>query len=318
MRTLVGMSAPEGILSIGEVIASGRRTVSFEFFPPATDAGEDHLWAALADLEQLNPTFVSVTYGAAGSTRDRTIRLTQRIAKETTMTPVGHLTCVGATVDELRQVLDDYQAAGVSHVLALRGDPEAGSDEWTSHPGGLEHADELVRLAAEHGDFVIGVAAFPEGHPEAVDLDADAQVLLGKQQAGADFALTQFFFRPDDYFALIERLDAVGCDLPVIPGIMPVTNVAQIERFAQLSGAAFPEEIAERLHAVAEDPDAVVALGIELATDLGAQLLEAGAPGLHFYTLNRSRSTHAVYANLSRYFADPADPAGPADPAAAG
>ncbi len=291
--------------SVRDFVASGGRSVSFEFFPPSTDAGEDHLWAALNDLEQLNPTFASVTYGAAGTTRDRTIRLTQRIAKETSMTPVGHLTCVGASVDELRRVLDDYQAAGVEHILALRGDPPAGRADWVPHPGGLSHADQLVRLAVEHGDFVIGVAAFPEGHPESVSLEVDARVLLAKQEAGADFAVTQFFFRPEDYFRLTERLEEVGCDLPVIPGIMPVTNVAQIERFAALSGAEFPPEIAERLHAVADDSDQVLQLGIELATELGRALLDGGAPGLHFFTLNRSRSTHAVHDALREYFTSP-------------
>ena len=282
--------------SVAELLSDGERSVSFEFFPPKTDVGEANLWRAIRDLEPLAPTFVSVTYGAGGSTRDRTVRLTGRIAAETNLLPVGHLTCVGATDEELLEVVRAYREAGVNHVLALRGDPDGGPGAlWTSHPGGLEHADDLVRLIHSEGDFTVGVAAFPEGHPEATSLDDDAKVLLAKQEAGADFAITQFFFHPDDYFRLVDRAAAMGADLPIIPGIVPVTNVSQIRRFAQLAGAEFPVDIAERFHTVGDDPQAVIELGVEVAAEMCRALLDGGAPGLHFYTLNRSTSTLRVH-----------------------
>ncbi len=286
-------------VSVAELVRTGGRSYSFEFFPPKTDVGERNLWHTINDLEPLDPTFVSVTYGAGGSTRDRTIRLTGRIATETDLLPVGHLTCVGSTREELAEIIDQYGQAGVHHLLALRGDPPGGLDApWESHPGGLEHADELVTLVDSRGDFTVGVAAFPEGHPEAANLDDDAKVLRAKQEAGADFAITQFFFDPQDYFRLVERAAAHGADLPIIPGIMPVTNVSQIERFAKLSGAAFPTALADRFHALGDDPEAVVDLGVEVAAQMCSDLLAAGAPGLHFYTLNRSSSTLQVFREL--------------------
>ena len=287
-------------VALASRLASGEPVFSFEFFPPKTDAGERQLWSAISDLAPLDPTFVSVTYGAGGSTRDRTVRITSRILAETGMDAVAHLTCVGATEDELREVLIRYQLAGISNLLALRGDPPGGpSAPWVPVPGGLSHADELVRLARRTGDFTIGVAAFPEGHPESRDLEADAAVLAGKQRAGAQFAVTQFFFRAEDYFALLDRAGEHGVTMPILPGIMPVTDVRQIERFAELSGAAFPPELAARFHAVADDQSAVVELGIEVATELSEKLLAGGAPGLHLYTLNRSTATREVFSRLS-------------------
>jgi methylenetetrahydrofolate reductase (NADPH) len=284
---------------VAELLAAGRHSWSFEFFPPQTDEGERQLWQTIRELEGLSPTFVSVTYGAGGSTRDRTVRLTERIAAETTVTPVGHLTCVGASRAELRAVVGGYAAAGVRNVLALRGDPPGGLGQpWQPHPEGLQHAEDLVRLVKDLGDFCVGVAAFPEGHPESPDLETDARMLARKVAAGADFAITQFFFEADAYFRLVERAARHGCDVPVIAGLMPVTDVRQIERFAQLSGAALPSWLAERLHAVADDPAAVRAVGVEVATRLAQELLDGGAPGLHFYTLNRSTATREVYANL--------------------
>ncbi len=281
-------------------LSSGEPVFSFEFFPPRTDEGERLLWTAISELGELEPTFVSVTYGAGGSTRDRTVRVTARILAETEMDAVAHLTCVGATREELLDVLDTYRRVGISNLLALRGDPPGGPGEpWTPVPGGLSHADELVDLARGVGGFTIGVAAFPEGHPESPDLEADARVLAAKQGAGASFAITQFFFHAEDYFALLDRAARHGVTMPILPGLMPVTNVRQIERFARLSGAAFPADLAARFEVVGDDPEAVGALGIDIATDLGRALLAGGAPGLHFYTLNRSTATREIFRRLT-------------------
>jgi methylenetetrahydrofolate reductase (NADPH) len=284
---------------VGAVLARGGRSFSFELFPPKTPEGEQRFWLTLRELEGLAPTFVSVTYGAGGTTRESTVRLTGQIAAETTLTPVGHLTCVGSSVEDLRRVVGEYAASGVHDILALRGDPPGGpGQDWVKHPEGLDHADDLVALVRTLGDFSVGVAAFPDGHPESTDLEQDALVLKRKQDAGASFAITQFFFRASDYLNLRDRAAAVGVTIPIVPGLMPVTDVAQITRFAQLSGAAFPAELADRFQAVADDPAAVAALGVEVATETSQQLLDEGAPGLHLYTLNRSTSTREVYTAL--------------------
>lgn len=290
---------PGGSPTVRELLAAGGRSFSFEFFPPRTDVGERSLWQVLRELEPLHPTFVSVTYGAGGSTRDRTVRITGEITAETTLTPVGHLTCVGASRSELRSVIGSYAAAGVRTVLALRGDPPGGvGSPWVSHPDGLGHADELVSMLHSLGDFSIGVAAFPDGHPESAGPDADARVLARKAELGADFAITQFFFNADRYFELVERAHRFGAGIPVIPGIMPVTDVRQIERFAELSGTPLPADLLDRLDAVADDPEAVRAVGVDYATQLCGRLLDGGAPGLHFYTLNRSTATREIYQAL--------------------
>ncbi|MHB1739496.1 MAG: methylenetetrahydrofolate reductase [NAD(P)H] [Actinomycetes bacterium] len=295
----VPSTMPGSASTISELLASGERSFSFEFFPPRDAEGEQALWVAIRRLEPLAPTFVSVTYGAGGSTRDRTVHLTGQIAAQTTLTPVGHLTCAGASVATLRSVIGAYADAGVRNVLALRGDPPAGQGRhWVTHPGGLAHADQLVALVKDLGDFCVGVAAFPDGHPESLDLDQDARVLAGKAEAGARWAVTQFFFDADRYLALVERASGHGVTIPIIPGIMPVTNRAQVERFAALSGTEVPERLARRLAAVGDDPAAVRAVGVEAATELAAELLDAGAPGLHFYTLNRSTATLEIYQAL--------------------
>jgi len=280
-------------------IAADGPSFSFEFFPPKDDAGERQLWQTIRELEALSPTFVSVTYGAGGSTRDRTIRVTERIASDTTVVPVAHLTCVGHTREELRAIVGELAAAGVRNMLALRGDPPGGAGQpWVPHPGGLDHAVQLVELVCGLGDFTVGVAAFPDVHPEAVDAQADARALAAKAEAGAAFAVTQLFFRAEDYFALVERARALGCDIPVLPGIMPITHLAQIERFTQLSGAVVPGDIVSGLNRYADDPASVRAAGIEIATRLCDQLLDQGAPGLHYYTLNRSTATRRIHADL--------------------
>jgi methylenetetrahydrofolate reductase (NADPH) len=272
---------------------------SFEFFPPRDDAGEAVLWEAVRRLEPLEPSFVSVTYGAGGSTRDRTTRITAAIASDTTLTPVAHLTCVGASRSELRHIIGGYAAAGVRTVLAIRGDPPGGPRApWAAHAEGLDHAVDLVRLVRELGTFEVGVAAFPDVHPESPGVDHDARILARKADAGATFAITQFFFETEGYFRLVDRLAALGCDLPIIPGIMPVTNLRQIERFPQLSGKPLPAAVLARLEAAAADPSALRRAGVEIATELSAALLDGGAPGLHFYTLNRSTATLEVFADL--------------------
>ncbi|MDZ5620666.1 methylenetetrahydrofolate reductase [NAD(P)H] [Nocardioides bizhenqiangii] len=285
--------------SLAEIIRQGDRSFSFEFFPPKDEAGEEQLWNAIRKLEPYRPTFVSVTYGAGGSTRDKTVAITGRIARETSLVPMAHLTCVGHTREELEAILDSYVAEGVFHVMALRGDPREGPRaEWTPTAGGLNYALDLVELARSRGDFRIGVAAFPEGHPNAESLDVDADRLVAKANAGAEFAVTQMFFRAEDYFGLVERVRARGVDMPILPGIMPILNLSAIRRQGELIGTSVPDEIVARITAAGPDPVAVRAEGIKLAAELCEELLDGGAPGLHFYTLNRSKATLEIFEAL--------------------
>jgi methylenetetrahydrofolate reductase (NADPH) len=285
--------------TISELLASGERSYSFEFFPPKTADGERHLWQAIRELESLRPTFVSVTYGAGGSTRETTVRITERLATETTLTPMGHLAVVGHSAAELRHVVALYADAGIRNVLAIRGDPPGDPlGEWHPHPEGFSYTADLVRLVKSVGEFCVGVAAFPEKHPRSPDVDSDVEFFLRKCRAGADFAITNMFFYAEDYAAMRDRVAKRGGTLPILPGIMPVLNVRGIERSAELSGARFPVELAEQMHAVEDDPDAVRAIGVEHATRLCEQLLAEGAPGLHFYTLNRSTATREIYREL--------------------
>ena len=285
--------------SMRELIESGEKSFSFEFFPPQDAAGEERLWRAITELEPYRPTFVSVTYGAGGSSRDTTVRITARIAQETSLVPVAHLTCVGHSRSELSEILDAYRDAGVSHILALRGDPPGGPHtEWVSAEDGLEHACDLVAFIKEHYDVVVGVAAFPEGHINAESLEYDARVLKAKHDAGAEFAVTEMVLRASDYFALVDRARAIGVDIPIIPGIMPILNLNSMSRMIELSGREMPPEVTARIEPLADTPAELRAEGIRISTELCRDLLDGGAPGLHFYTLNFSKATREIFTAL--------------------
>jgi len=277
---------------------NGRPVFSFEFFPPKTEEGEQNLERALRDLQVLNPDYVSVTYGAGGSTREKTIDLVSRIKDDFGLEAMAHLTCVNATTDELRRTLDQMRDAGVDNVLALRGDPPRGQERWTKTEGGLEYSSELVELLREDYDFAIGGAAFPETHIHATSPEDDLRFLKAKVDAGVTFLITQMFFDNRYYFDFVERARAIGIDVPIVPGVMPILSLDGIKRMTQLSAAHLPEGLREQLEARRGNEEAVAELGVAYATLQCADLLRGGAPGIHFITLNRSPATRAILSAL--------------------
>jgi methylenetetrahydrofolate reductase (NADPH) len=285
-------------MRIDEILAAEAPVFSFEFFPPKTPVGEENLYRALSELRELEPAYVSVTYGAGGSTQEKTIEIVKRITEEWGLEAMAHFTCVGATVPELRTTLAEMQAAGIDNVLALRGDPPAGQAEWTKTDGGLEFSRELVELIDRDYPFAIGAACFPETHVHAVSPEEDLEHLAEKVDAGVDFLITNLFFDNGRYFDFLARARAAGIGVPIIPGIMPITGVGQIERMAEKCGASIPDGLAAELHKRGDDAEAVHDLGVAYATLQCAELLAAGAPGIHFYTLNRSPATRAILSAL--------------------
>lgn len=284
---------------ISEIYGSAGPVFSFEFFPPKTDEGAQNLMRTAADLkESVEPDFISVTYGAGGTTRERTHAVVTRIQDDLGITSMAHLTCVGASADEIGTVVGRLERAGIRNVLALRGDPPEGAETFEVHEGGFAHATDLITFLRENHEVCIGAACYPETHPESVSPDADLGHAKRKQDNGAAFLTTQLFFDTARYFEFVARARAAGITVPIVPGIMPITNVGQVQRFTKMCGASLPEALLDRLRPVKEDPGAVMATGIEYAITQCRELLERGAPGIHFYTLNKSHATRSVLAAL--------------------
>ncbi|WP_229742091.1 methylenetetrahydrofolate reductase [NAD(P)H] [Gordonia jinhuaensis] len=286
---------------------SGPVPFSVEFFPPRDEAAEERLWRAVRVFERMHPAFVSMTYGAGGSTRDRTARITGQLERETTLLPVAHLTAVNHSVDELRAMVGTYADQGISNILALRGDPPGDPlGDWHRHPQGVAYAEDLVRLVRDLGDFHVGVASFPEGHHRSPDLEHDTRQLVAKLRAGAEYSITQMFFDVEFYLRLRDRLVAADPEQgakPLIPGIMPVTSLATVRRMVELSGASIPADVERRLvHAAGDGPEedrqAVRAVGIDLATEMSQRLIAEGVPSLHFCSMNFAKATSEVLERL--------------------
>jgi methylenetetrahydrofolate reductase (NADPH) len=271
---------------------------SFEFFPPKSDAGERVLGLALESLRQLEPSFVSVTYGAGGTSRGRTLELTKWIKQELGIEAMAHLSCVGSTREELSDIIADMRQAGIDNILALRGDPPRGESDWKAHPGGLQYSTELAALIHADHDICIGGACFPEVHPEAPDLAHDLHFLKDKIDNGVSFLVTQLFFDNELYFRFVDEARAAGIDVPIIPGVMPITDLRQIKTITGMCGATIPPGLLEALEWRSHDPDAMLQLGVSYATLQCAELLARGAPGVHFYTLNKSHATRAILSAL--------------------
>ena len=279
--------------------AAGKPSISFEFFPPKTDQGEENLWQCIQELSPLSPEFVSVTYGAGGSTQDRTRRIVERIKKETALEPMAHLTCVGSTKEDLAKLLGQYKEAGIENILALRGDAPEGQDSFKAVAGGFSYATDLVRFVRDQEGFSTAVATYPEGHPESAGGEADdLKYLKVKQDEGAIAAVTQYFFDNDSYYRFREKAEKKGITIPILPGIMPIGNYTQIVRFSEMCGASIPGWLHEQMSPVADDLDAVKAMGIELATKQCQDLIANGAPGVHIYALNKSEASLAICKNL--------------------
>ncbi len=288
-------------MKINLILEKVRPSFSFEFFPPKDDAGFAQLFQAIDHLKECQPTYVSVTYGAMGTTRSKTLDLVQRIKNEIGIESMAHLTCVGSDAEEIRQVLDALRDGGIDNVLALRGDPPQGQDQFVKTENGFGFANELVEFIRKNYDFSVGLAGYPEGHVECPHKVRDLEHLKRKVDAGADFIVTQLFFDNDHYYDFLERAHAVGIDVPIIPGIMPILNLKQVIRFTKMCGATIPADLMTRLEAHAEDPDAVREIGIEHATEQCEKLIQHGAQGIHFYTLNKSKATLKIYDSLKKF-----------------
>jgi methylenetetrahydrofolate reductase (NADPH) len=285
-------------MRIADLLERQRPVFSFEFFPPKTHEGHQTLRNTLEILKDDQPNFVSVTYGAGGTTRNTTVEITKTIKRDFGIEAMAHLSCVGEARERLVEILEEIQASGIQNVLALRGDPPRGETTWTPHPGGLSYSVELIRLIKDNFDFCVGAAGFPEVHLDAPDRASDLGYAKAKIDAGADFLITQLFFDNEAYFEYVEDARGVGIEVPIVPGIMPITNYGQIHRFTDMCGATIPEDLERQLTGRADDPEAVAELGVAYATLQCSDLLARGAPGIHFYTLNRSPATRAILAAL--------------------
>ena len=286
-------------MRIGESYEGDRPVFSVEFFPPKTDQGAENLMRAAAELKQAaQPDFISVTYGAGGTTRDRTFEVVKRVQSELGIRAMAHQTCVAATRNDIASCIERLWNAGITNVLALRGDPPEGEESFTPPENGYAHATDLIEWLRENTEREVGAACYPEKHPESLGLEDDIKWTAYKVEVGASFLISQLFFDNANYFSFVESLREEGVKVPIVPGIMPITNVSQIERFTRMCGATIPEELAERLHAVQDDPAVVMATGIEHAIKQCRELLDKGAPGLHFYTLNKSHATRSILAAL--------------------
>ncbi len=287
-------------MKIGQYLRENKFSISFEFFPPKTPEAEEELFQTIRSLRKLNPTFVSVTYGAGGSTRDRTRRVVERIHRETDLTVMAHLTCIAHTKEELLDILKEYKNIGIENLLALRGDIPANMPDFKPPDGACKHAEELVRFIRENfGDwFSIGVASYPEGHPESPNIEWEIKYFKRKVQAGADFSITQMFFENEYYYRFIDLCQKEGIDIPIVPGIMPITNFRQVQKFASMCGADIPQRLIDKLEPYADKPEETLKIGVEYATEQCLDLLKKGVPGLHFYTLNKSKATLMVYENI--------------------
>ncbi|MFN3976431.1 MAG: methylenetetrahydrofolate reductase [NAD(P)H] [Aquificaceae bacterium] len=287
-------------MKIGQYLKENRFSISFEFFPPKTPEGEEELFQTIKSLRELNPTFVSVTYGAGGSTRDRTRRVVERIHRETDLTVMAHLTCIAHSREELLKIIEEYKSIGIENLLALRGDIPANMPDFKPPHGACKHAQELVELIRENFKdwFSVGVASYPEGHPESPNMEWEIKYFKRKVEAGADFSITQMFFDNGYYYEFVELCQRAGINIPIIPGIMPITNFRQVQKFASMCGATIPQRLIEKLEPYAENPEETLKIGVEFATEQCLDLLENNVPGLHFYTLNKSKATLMVYEGI--------------------